>query len=406
MRPYLPSGFLLGNKFNQTLNKDSMKDGWKIKKLGEVCESDLGKTLNQSKDTGELYPYLCAINIQWDRVDLSTVKQTKFEPSELERYSVRKGDLLICEGGDIGRAAIWNNEYPMLYQNALHRVRFNGEVHPKFCLSYLRHLKDCGVLDSRYGKGVTIKHLVKSSLLSIPIPIPPLPEQKRIVSELDCINGILEKKWEQIKELDALAQSIFYHMFGDPVTNEKGWEVKKLGEVAEITSGGTPSRKNPEYFTGHINWYSAGELNSLYLPDSIEKITEIAIRESSAKIFKKNSLMVGMYDTAAFKLGILTKDSASNQACANMELQNDNVVWMYFLLSLMKEEALKHRHGARQKNLNVGFLKSFSIPLPPLSLQQSFATKIVAIEKQKELIKRSIAAVETLLASRMQHHFG
>ena len=112
------------------MKEDNMKQGWEIKKLGEVCESDLGKTLNQSKDTGELHPYLCAINILWDKIDFSTIKQTKFEESELERYSVRKGDLLICEGGDIGRAAIWNKDEAMLYQNALHRVRFDGSVVP------------------------------------------------------------------------------------------------------------------------------------------------------------------------------------------------------------------------------------------------------------------------------------
>ena len=187
--------------------------GWEVKKLGEVCDSDLGKTLNQSKDTGELYPYLCAINIQWDRVDLSTVKQTKFEISELERYSVRKGDLLICEGGDIGRAAIWNNEEPMLYQNALHRVRFNGDMHPKFCLFYLRHLKDSGILDSRYGKGVTIKHLVKSSLLSIPIPLPPLPLQQSFATKIAAIEKQKELIKRSIAEVETLLASRMQHHF-------------------------------------------------------------------------------------------------------------------------------------------------------------------------------------------------
>ena len=116
--------------------------------------------------------------------------------------------------------------------------------------------------------------------------------------------------------------------------------------------------------------------------------------------------MVGMYDTAAFKLGILRQDSASNQACANIDLHSGNVVWMYYLLSLMKEEALKHRHGIRQKNLNVGFIKSFAVPLPPLSLQHSFASKVEAIEKQKELIKQSIAETELLFNSRMDHYFN
>ena len=117
-----------------------MKQGWEIKKLGEVCESDLGKTLNQSKDTGELRPYLCAINVLWDKIDFTTLKETRFEDSELERYTIRKGDLLICEGGDIGRAAIWNYDYEIQYQNALHRVRLNDGVLSRFLLLYLKHL--------------------------------------------------------------------------------------------------------------------------------------------------------------------------------------------------------------------------------------------------------------------------
>lgn len=161
--------------------------GWKVKKMGEIAISDLGKTLNSSKDKGNLYPYLCAINVLWDKIDTSTLKETRFEESELERYSVKKGDLLICEGGDIGRAAIWDKEESIQYQNALHRVRFNGEVLPRFCLTYIKSLKEKGILDTRYGKGVTIKHLVKSALLSIPICIPPLPLQQEFAEKVEAI---------------------------------------------------------------------------------------------------------------------------------------------------------------------------------------------------------------------------
>ena len=93
----------------------------------------------------------------------------------------------------------------------------------------------------------------------------------------------------------------------------------KLGDLGVWKSGGTPSRNNPAYFTGNINWYSAGELNTMYLRGSVEKITKIAVAESSTKMFKKGSMLVGMYDTAALKMGILLEDSAANQACANIE---------------------------------------------------------------------------------------
>ena len=173
-------------------------------------------------------------------------------------------------------------------------------------------------------------------------------------------------------------------MFGDPVANSKGWNLQKLESLGKWESGGTPSRKNADYFKGNIPWYSAGELNTLYLEDSIEKITEEAIKESSAKLFKKGSLFVGMYDTAAFKMGIAKEDCSSNQACANINPNSDtNVLWLYYELSEMKEFFLQNRRGVRQKNLNLGMIKGFEIPVPPLELQQQFASFVLQIDKSK-----------------------
>ena len=289
--------------------------------------------------------------------------------------------------------SIWDVDY------SNHNRRFLSYLfHSPFAMNYYKS-KLRGTTQRR-------RMLPKEDLLSFPIPVPPLSEQQRIVSELDLLSSIIEKKKAQLKEYDQLAQSIFYDMFGDPVTNEKGWEVKEIESIGECISGGTPSRNNPQFFTGDINWFSAGELNKLFLDDSIEKITKEALESSSAKLCKPMSLFIGMYDTAAFKLGIATKASASNQACANVSLFNDNVVWFYYTLFLMREEALKHRHGARQKNLNLGYIKGFKVPLPPLPLQQSFASKIEAIERQKALIQQSIAEVQMLFDSRMDDWFA
>ena len=187
--------------------------GWEVKKLGEVCESDLGKTLNSAKDQGFLYPYLCAINILWNHIDLSTLKTTKFDDCELERYTVRKGDLLICEGGDIGRAAIWNKDETILYQNALHRVRFKNDIIPMYCLYYIWKLKQIGVLDGRYGKGVTIKHLVKSSLMSIPIPLPPLSLQQDFAKRIELIEQQKAQISSTIKDLETVLASRMQYWF-------------------------------------------------------------------------------------------------------------------------------------------------------------------------------------------------
>ena len=367
-----------------------MKQGWEIKKLGEVCESDLGKTLNQSKDTGELRPYLCAVNVLWDKIDFTTLKETRFENAELERYTIKKGDLLICEGGDIGRAAIWNYDYEIQYQNALHRVRLDDSIRPRFLLLYLKHLKDSGVLDTRYGKGVTIKHLVKSSLLSIPIPVPPIKEQERIVAELDCLSGIIERRREQLRELDALAQSIFYQMFGDPITNEKGWVVKKWEEVFDTRTG---------------------------------KLNANVMNENGKYPFFTCSKDIFYIDTYAFDCEALLL--AGNNATANYDVKyyegkfnayqrtyvltlKDDSLYKFFKfalenkLSLLQEQSI----GGMTKYLTLGILHKIEFIVPPLTLQQEFAEKIEAIERQKELIKKSISETETLFNARMDYYFN
>lgn len=107
-------------------------DGWEWCSIIDVAETQLGKTLDKNKDRGEEKEYLCAINIQWASFNLSTIKKFRLESKEFEKYSVKQGDLLICEGGDVGKAAIWSYDKEMYYQNALHRVRFFQGIQASF----------------------------------------------------------------------------------------------------------------------------------------------------------------------------------------------------------------------------------------------------------------------------------
>ena len=165
----------------------SNEKSWPVNNLGTLCNSELGKMLDSKRAKGTNKPYLCTINVLWDKIDLSTVKEMPFEDEELERYSIKKGDLLICEGGDTGRAAIWDRDDTIYYQNSIHRVRFDEEkMLPQFFLCILKLYKQQGVLNN-YSSGQTIKHLVKKSLLSIPVPTPPIEIQNVFAQKLDNI---------------------------------------------------------------------------------------------------------------------------------------------------------------------------------------------------------------------------
>ena len=165
---------------------------WVWVHLDNVAVSDLGKTLDKAKNTGNLQPYLCSINVYWNGIDLTKIKEAKFEDSELSKYLLRKGDLLICEGGEVGRCCVWDKDIPMYYQNALHRIRFYCNINPYYFKYIMELYKGIGIIEA-YSKGVTIKHLVQQSLNSIYFPLPPLAEQHRIVAKIEELMNIINK---------------------------------------------------------------------------------------------------------------------------------------------------------------------------------------------------------------------
>ena len=174
-----------------------LPENWEICSIMAIAEVDLGKTLDKNKNTGKFYPYLRSVNIKWNEIDLSDIKEMQFEKDELQRYSIIKGDLLICEGGDVGRCCIWSSDETIYYQNALHRVRFHGGCEPKYFLYFMMYLEHTGYL-KRISNGVTIKHLTKTVLTTIPFMLPPLAEQKRIVDEIEKIFATLDNIANQV----------------------------------------------------------------------------------------------------------------------------------------------------------------------------------------------------------------
>ena len=178
-------------------------DSWEWVTLQTIATSSLGKTLDKAKNKGNLKPYLCSINVYWDGIDLTTVKEARLEENELPKYLLRPGDLLICEGGDVGRSAVWESTQEMYYQNALHRVRFYGGINPHYFQLLLECYKGNQILDA-YSKGMTIKHLVQTALNTIVFPLPPLSEQNRIVNAVKRLLPYLHSYDKAEQKLTAL----------------------------------------------------------------------------------------------------------------------------------------------------------------------------------------------------------
>lgn len=168
--------------------------GWASTTLGEIAETQLGKMLSARARTGNSgRAYLRNKNVQWGRLDLDDVFRMDFSDAEFEKFRLREGDLLVCEGGEVGRAAIWRGQLPeCAYQKALHRVRPRGGVQPEFLLYLFTHYSHARRFDE-YVTGSTIKHLPQEDVRLLPVPLPPLAEQRRIVAAIE----------EQLSRLDA-----------------------------------------------------------------------------------------------------------------------------------------------------------------------------------------------------------
>ena len=171
---------------------------WEWTTIGDISEHNTGKTLDKGRNSGILYKYITTSNLYWDSFVLDNLKEMPFEENELDKCSAIKGDLLICEGGDGGRSAIWNKEYPICFQNHIHRVRPLSGIKSKYLYFFMLYSYLNGNINY-YKKGIGIQSLSGSSLSSIKVPLPPIPEQDRIVKKIEDIFSSLDEIANSIK---------------------------------------------------------------------------------------------------------------------------------------------------------------------------------------------------------------
>lgn len=366
-----------------------MKKDWQYKRLEDVCNINYGTRVVQKKDQGSKY-YVYGgggktfMVDNYNREDCFIVSRFAMSP-KCTRYV--KGKFFLNDSG-----LSVSTKIDVLSQSFVDKVL----------------LANNDVIYS-YGKGMAQKNLDMSSFRNMLIPIPPLVEQERIVSELDLLSGIIDKQKAQLKELDNLAQSIFYDMFGDPVENEKGWDVKKLEDIAYIGLGFTHT---PQYVKDGIAFLSVKDISSGKIVwDNIKYVSEEEYM-SAPKGAKPNK-----GDILFCRVGTMGKPviiDTDIPFCTFVSLgylhikdhNISNIYVKYWMQSFSFDMQVKANvKGVAIKNLNTGWLKKFKILIPSYHWQEIFAEKIDHIEKQKEAITRSIAETQQLFDSRMAYWF-
>ena len=264
----------------------------------------------------------------------------------------------------------------------------------------------------RHNKAVTIPSLTKADLLKIDIPLPPKSTQLAIVSELDKINELIRLKKEQLKDFDNLAQSLFYEMFGDPVENEKGWEVKKIGDLALVKTGPFGSMLHKEdYICDGIPL-----VNPIHMKD-YKIVPDLDFTISKEKASELENYLLKRNDVVFARRGDIGRCAIVSEAeqgfiCGTGSLfvrfskEIESIFIMYIIrCDSFSKHLISKAKGATMLNINSNTIADLRIPLPPLPLQRLFAQRIEQIEREKSEVQKSIQDLETLLASRMQYWF-
>ena len=390
------------------MNAPLRKSGtWPLVNLGDVADLCLGKMLDAQKNKGRLQPYLRNPNVRWFDLDLSEIREMRFEEHEGIRYGLQNGDVLICEGGEAGRAAIWDGRIAgMKFQKALHRVR----CRPQLFNRYLVHRLRADYLSGRladYCTGATIKHLTGQDLARYRFPLPPYEEQRRIAEILDKADALRAKRRAALAQLDTLTQSIFLDMFGDPAINSKGWPTARLGSVCtRITDGTHQSPKWSE--TGHPFLFVSNIVSGELTFDTAKLISD----ETHADLTRRCPIEIGdvLYSTVgSYGVPALVRTArkfAFQRHIAHLK-PDRSVLEPEFLRAMLASPPLKRQadnvaRGVAQKTVNLADIREFVVCKPPLGAQREFTARFANINRLRSRNTASAAHLDALFAS-LQH---
>ena len=385
-----------------------MKENWTYKKLGDVCQVVTGSTpkTNIPEYWSGKYPWITPAELKGDTYIRDTERHiTDKAVAHTNLTLMPIGTVLLSSRAPIGKVAITETE--MYCNQGFKNLICSDEINNKYLFLWLKGQTD--YLNS-LGRGATFKEISKNIVENIQIPLPPLSIQQSIVAELDEINNLLQLKKKELETFDKLAQSVFYEMFGDPVTNEKGWDVKKLGEIGTCVAGATPSTTVDNYWTnGTISWLSSGEVSKGRIYETDKKISQMGYDSCSTKMIPAHTILIAMAGQGKTRgtVGVAEIPLCTNQSiCSILTNEQIDVDFLYYQIKYLYNELRSASNGdGGRGGLSLKLIQKFSIITPSLSLQKTFSDRITAIEQQKEQVKASINKLETLLASRMQYWF-
>lgn len=421
----------MGNYVAYPAYKDSgvewlgdVPEHWEVAILKRKFNVQLGKMLqtkpNDNSDTEN--EYLCALNIHWNELDLTTVKTMWFSAEDKSKYDVKKGDLLVSEGGDVGRSAIYNLERTLYIQNAINRIRPIGNDLTIFLYYWIYSLKAKGYIDIICNKS-TISHLTAEKLSSIEAIFPPIKEQQQIANFLDDKTTHLDKLIGQKQQMIVLLNEKRMALITQAVTKgldltvpmkdsgvewlgdvPEHWEVERLKFITDrVQTGTTPptSSTNDYFFDATINWFTPVDFSNsaLKLLNAKRKINQYAIDDKVVKLIPAKSILIIGIGATLGKVGYIEKEAACNQQI-NIIYPSVFVNEKYISssLSVMQEVMRIISNSSTLGIMNQETTKQIVLAIPQIEEQNQIAnyldTETQKIDDMITTVKQAIATLQ------------
>jgi len=390
----------------------AVPEHWAVRSVKHLYAARLGKMIQPQPKSDEdiLVPYHRAQTVQWERVQHDQVESMWANPSEVAAYSLEEGDLLICEGGDVCRAAIFNKveQENVIFQNSIHRVRPLGDNQPEWLLRLMQLVRDSGWIDVLCNKN-TIVHFTSDKIASLECPHPSPFEQAEILRSLRRetarIDALITKKTRFIGLLKEKRQALITHAVTkglNPSVSMKDsgvewigevpehWAVSRLGHFASVENGTTPSKDNEAFWlNGTIPWLGSGEVNQQIVTKATENITLLALRSCSLRLLPIDTVIIGMVGQGKTRglAAILKIEAAINQnlaaICPSPKLRP---LFLLYVFRAAYEWIREAGRGSNQAAMNCEIIREFRFGIPSIDEQDQIISKLSAINYRIDLL--------------------
>ena len=386
---------------------------WKWRPLGELFDIGAGKTMSAAARAGsDKVPFLRTSNVLWDEIDLTEVDEMSISADELVDKSVKAGDLLVCEGGEIGRAAVWDGGVPIMsFQNHLHRPRpIRDDIDARFYVYFLQSaFTQLGIFEG-VGNKTTIPNLSRNRLASLDVPHPPLVEQRSIAQSLAKVREAITIHDKATSTAWELKQAVMNDLFARGLHGAaqketefcvmpENWDAVRLSQVCALSTGTTPATKDKHYYEGDIPFIKTADIVNNRISTANTFISQQAVDDYSLKLFPPGTVLMAMYGQGKTRgqVSLLEIAAATTQNAAAIQPSNvmDSTFLWHYLMSCYERLRGMGSLG-HVSHLNLGYLRDLLVVMPPLAEQKEIAEILNALDRKFDLHHKKRTVLDEL----------